>query len=59
MTVRYLKKATTSLTATATPLATADWSGPTDYAVKVVVQDRQGEAVFEALITMRVSPQPA
>lgn len=59
MTVRYLKKATTSLTATATPQGTADWSGPADYAVKVVVQDARGETVFEAVITMRVSPRPA
>ena len=58
MTVKYLKKATTDLVAVATPDATLDWSADrVDYAVKVVVRDRSGWPVFEALITMRVSPK--
>ena len=55
MTVQYLKKATTSLTAIATPASTPDWSAPLDYPVTVLVQDRRAERVFEAVITMRVS----
>jgi acyl-coenzyme A thioesterase PaaI-like protein len=57
MTVRYLRKATTDLTAIATPQAMPDWSVPTDFLAKVVVQDEHGEQVFDAVITMRVSPK--
>jgi len=59
MSVRYLKKATTHLIAIATPAAVPDWSIATDYPVTVLVQDSRGEAVFEAVITMRVSPRQA
>lgn len=63
MTVEYLKKATTDLVAVATPVSTSvstpDWSGPSEYRVEVVVQDRQEEAVFRATITMWVSPRKA
>ena len=59
MTVSYLKKATTDLVATATPVSEMDWSTAGDYPVQVVVRDAQGEAVFEAMITMWVSPKKA
>lgn len=58
MTVRYLRKATTDLVAIATPAETPDWSAPSlDYAVNVVVQDASATPVFDAVITMRVSPK--
>lgn len=57
MSVQYLKRATTDLVAIAMPGAAADWSEPADYPVKVLVQDRDGQVVFAALITMRVSPK--
>jgi acyl-coenzyme A thioesterase PaaI-like protein len=58
MTVKYLKKATTDLVAIARPAATPDWSSSTvDYPVHVVVQDVAAVPVFEAAITMRVSPR--
>jgi acyl-coenzyme A thioesterase PaaI-like protein len=59
MTVQYLKRATTRLTAIATPASVPDWSTATDYPVTVVVQDRNAEPVFQAVITMRVSPKRA
>ncbi len=57
MTVEYLKKAKTDLTAIATPEAEPDWSNAGEYKVNVVVQDTQGEVVFRALIRMWVSPK--
>lgn len=57
MTVDYLKKATTDLTAIATPEANEDWSVAGEYRVKVVVRDKQAEPVFQAVITMWVSPK--
>ena len=57
MTVEYLKKATTDLTAVATPAAEPDWSGPGDYEVNVEVRDRAQEVVFRAVITMWVTPR--
>jgi acyl-coenzyme A thioesterase PaaI-like protein len=57
MTVRYLKMARTDLVAVATPRAPIDWSTPGEFEVDVVVRDRQGEPVFEALITMWVAPR--
>lgn len=57
MTVEYLKKATTDLTAVATPDAEPDWSTACDYKVNVAVKDRSGETVFHAVITMWVSPK--
>ena len=59
MTVHYLKLARTDLVAVATPRTQADWSEPGEFQVDVVVRDRQGEAVFEALITMWVAPRKA
>lgn len=56
MTVRYVKKAMTDLVATASPDAVVDWSASLDYPVRVLVRDAADELVFEALITMRVSP---
>jgi acyl-coenzyme A thioesterase PaaI-like protein len=57
MTVEYLKKATTDLVAVATPESKPDWSTPGEYKVKVVVRDRLENPVFQALITMWVSPK--
>ena len=55
MSVNYLKKASTDLLAIATPESAADWSTPGERMVNVVVQDRSGEAVFDARITMWIS----
>jgi acyl-coenzyme A thioesterase PaaI-like protein len=56
MTVRYLRKATTDLVATATPESPPDWSAPeVDFRVKVEVQDRAEQTVFDAVISMRVT----
>jgi acyl-coenzyme A thioesterase PaaI-like protein len=57
MAVEYLKKATTDLVAIATPESSADWSVAGEYIVKVIVRDKQAEPVFQALITMWVSPR--
>lgn len=62
MTVEYLKKATSDLVAVATPAepeSQPDWTEPFEYKVKVVVRDEQDEAVFQAMITMWVSPKKA
>lgn len=59
MTVEYLRKATTDLVAVATPESTPDWSVAGEYKVKVVVSDQQEKPVFQALITMWVSPKKA
>ncbi|HEX7047782.1 MAG TPA: hotdog fold domain-containing protein [Gammaproteobacteria bacterium] len=62
MTVEYLKKATTDLVAVATPAepeSQRDWVEPFEYKVKVVVRDQQDDAVFQAMITMWVSPKKA
>ena len=58
MTVEYLKKATGTMTATATPAiepvtATAGYALPMD----VVVHNTAGDAVFRARIDMWVSPK--
>ena len=59
MTVRYLRKATGRMTATAT-LDTQGLEGPArDLEVAVVVRDPGGEAVLEARITMYLSPRKA
>lgn len=60
MTVEYLKKATGTLTATATPalapqVAEAGYALPMD----VGIADAGGETVFRASIAMWVSPRPA
>ena len=58
MTVEYLKKATTSVTATAEPLnPDFDWAGAGEYPVRVSITDAAGEAVFKAIISMWVSPK--
>ncbi|WP_313455850.1 hotdog fold domain-containing protein [Stenotrophomonas sp.] len=58
MTVEYLKKATTSVTATARPMNPAfDWAVAGEYPVEVAVTDAGGEAVFKAVIAMWVSPK--
>ena len=59
MTVEYLKKAASDLSAVATPAAQPDWSAPGDYPVNVCVTDRSGEPVLRALITMWVTPRSA
>lgn len=59
MTVDYLKKATTDLVAIATPESKPDFSAPGEYKVAVVVRDAQEATVFQASITMWVSPKQA
>jgi acyl-coenzyme A thioesterase PaaI-like protein len=59
MTVEYLKKATTNLVAIATPETAMDLSKPGEYRVNVVVRDKHQEPVFQAVITMWVSPKKA
>ena len=56
MTVEYLKKADTDLTAIATPVdANFTWNAGCDYLVNVVVNNTRNEVVFKAVITMWVS----
>ena len=57
MTVEYLKKANTDLTAIATPESSAEFSTAQDYKVNVAVNDKAGDIVFKAVITMWVSPK--
>ncbi|HXA46266.1 MAG TPA: hotdog fold domain-containing protein [Burkholderiaceae bacterium] len=59
MTVEYLKKAGSDLVAIATPEAKLDLSAAGEYKVKVIVRDKQQEPVFQASITMWVSPKKA
>jgi acyl-coenzyme A thioesterase PaaI-like protein len=59
MTVEYLQKATTDLVAVATPESTPDWSAAGEYIVRVEVRDRKDVLVFQALITMWVTPKRA
>jgi acyl-coenzyme A thioesterase PaaI-like protein len=58
MSVRYLKKATGIMTATATVPAIADASVAQELHAIVEVRDAQNEVVFDADITMWVSPKP-
>jgi acyl-coenzyme A thioesterase PaaI-like protein len=58
MSVRYLKKASGRMRATATVPLLAPDAPAQDAVVNVVVQDPAGEAVFDAAITMWVSPRP-
>jgi acyl-coenzyme A thioesterase PaaI-like protein len=53
MTVKYVKKAKTDLTATADG-STIDWTTEGNVVVPVVVTDTKGEAVFSADITMNL-----
>lgn len=56
MTVEYLKKAETDLTAIATPVeADFQWNQGSDYLVNVEVKDIHQNTVFKAVITMWVS----
>lgn len=57
MTVEYLKKAVTDLTAVATPLGEFDWGKPGEFLVRVDVQDAEGAVVFRAKISMWISPK--
>ena len=56
MTVEYLKKAETDLTAAAAPaIADFTWADGSDYPVNVEVRNSQNEVVFKAVIMMWVS----
>lgn len=57
MTIAYLRKAQTDVTATAT-VDPRDWTQAVDVPVEVSVRDRGGEEVVQATITMYVSPAP-
>ncbi len=58
MTVDYLKKADTDLTAIATPAdANFVWNEGCDYLVNVEVKNTRNETVFKAVISMWVSPK--
>lgn len=59
MTVEYLKKATTDLSAVATRPPGQTFALGVDVPVTVEVSDATGQPVFRAVITMRVSPKPA
>jgi acyl-coenzyme A thioesterase PaaI-like protein len=59
MTVRYLKKATGPMTATARVPDIAAAASGSEAHVKVEVRDDTGEAVFDADITMWISPRKA
>lgn len=59
MTVKYLKKAETDLTAIAVPAeANFNWTSGSDYLVNVEVKNTHNETVFRAQITMWVSAKP-
>jgi len=55
MTVEYLKKAGTDLTAVATPFGEFDWNKPGEFFVSVDIKDLAGVPVFRAKISMWVS----
>lgn len=55
MAVQYLKMAKTDLVAIASPHSSLNLSAPSEFQVAVVVEDKQGEPVFSALITMWVT----
>lgn len=56
MVTRYRKIATTDLIVTAVP-ASATYPEPGDYVVQVEAEDTFGTVVFQASITMRLSPR--
>jgi acyl-coenzyme A thioesterase PaaI-like protein len=58
MAVRYLKKATGTLEVTATVPTIGDTAVAQELHASVVARDAQGEAVFDADITMWVSSKP-
>ncbi|GAB3676216.1 hotdog fold domain-containing protein [Salinisphaera aquimarina] len=57
MTVEYLKKAATDLSAVASPDGALDLATASDYRVRVEVYDKHETVVFRALITMWVTPK--
>ena len=59
MTVEYLRKATTSVRAVAAYPTVEAGAEPLDVTVPVEVTGEDGELVFRAQVTMRVSPRPA
>ncbi len=62
MTVQYLKKAKTDLVATATPispLSDETYNVEGEFPVHVEVRDTDGQTVFTAQITMKVSRKPS
>jgi acyl-coenzyme A thioesterase PaaI-like protein len=59
MSVRYLKKATGRIEATATVAAIADKGSAQELHAHVEARNAAGEPVFEADIVMWVSPKPA
>ena len=56
MTIEYLAKAETDVTATAR-LDKTEWAGPENIGVPVSVQDANGKEVVRAVISMYVSPR--
>ncbi|MBV6417958.1 MAG: hypothetical protein CMLOHMNK_02737 [Steroidobacteraceae bacterium] len=58
MTIEYLKKAVTGVTATAR-LGKSNWDGAENTGVPVSVQDTAGVEVVRAVVTMYVSPRQA
>jgi acyl-coenzyme A thioesterase PaaI-like protein len=59
MNVRYLAKAGTDMRATSTIEPIGEVTEPRDVEVPVRVTDTDGTEVFDAVITIRVSPKPA
>ena len=57
MTVQYLQKADSDLSAVATPASTLNLTSAGEYIVTVNVMDKSGSLVFTANITMWVSPK--
>jgi acyl-coenzyme A thioesterase PaaI-like protein len=57
MTIEYLAKAETDVTATAR-LDRAEWTGAENVGVPVTVTDTGGQEVVRAVISMYVSPKP-
>lgn len=58
MDVRYLRKATGGMTAKA-EVGVIDSHGARDVPTRVSIRDDGGTQVFEATITMRISPRPS
>lgn len=58
MTIEYLKRAETEVTATAR-LDRNDWGSAENVGVPVTIVDAAGQEVVRAVITMYVSPRPA
>ena len=58
MTVEYLHKATTDLTAVARPIGDMPLDAAGEYPVEVLVTDTSETPVFRATISMWISPKP-